>query len=75
VGIDRVAEGGRPAPEDVLTARELEVLRLVAAGKSNADIADELVVTESTVKSHVKSIFRKLGARNRTEAAISYYRH
>ena len=51
-----------------LTAREIEVLGLVAAGKSNSRIADELVITLDTVKKHVGHILDKLGAANRTEA-------
>jgi DNA-binding CsgD family transcriptional regulator len=57
-----------------LTARELEVLRAIAAGKTNAQIATGLFVTEGTVKSHVKHILRKLGAGNRTEAVAKYHR-
>jgi LuxR family maltose regulon positive regulatory protein len=52
-----------------LTDRELEVLRLLAAGRRNRDIAQELVVTLETVKKHTSHIFDKLGAANRTEAA------
>jgi ATP/maltotriose-dependent transcriptional regulator MalT len=55
-------------PVEPLTARELEVVRLLAAGRHNRDIADELVVTLDTVKRHVSHIFDKLGADNRTEA-------
>jgi len=51
-----------------LTGRELEVLGLIATGKSNRSIADELVVTLETVKKHASHIFAKLGAANRTEA-------
>ncbi|HEU0212912.1 MAG TPA: LuxR C-terminal-related transcriptional regulator [Jiangellaceae bacterium] len=51
-----------------LTARELEVLGLIAMGKSNRNIADELVVTLETVKKHASHIYAKLGAANRTEA-------
>jgi LuxR family maltose regulon positive regulatory protein len=51
-----------------LSDRELEVLRLLAAGKSNQQIADELVVTLATVKKHVGSILAKLVAGNRTQA-------
>ena len=51
-----------------LTHRELEVLSLIAEGKRNRDIADELVVTLETVKKHVSHIFDKLGTTNRTEA-------
>lgn len=52
-----------------LTPRELEVLRAAAAGKPNAHIAQELFVTPQTVKFHLSNVYRKLGARNRTEAA------
>jgi DNA-binding NarL/FixJ family response regulator len=51
-----------------LTRRELEVLRLMAAGDTNGRIARRLVISEGTVKSHVKHILRKLGAANRAEA-------
>lgn len=51
-----------------LTERELQVLKLIAAGKPNKEIALDLVITERTVKYHVSSIFRKLDATNRTEA-------
>jgi DNA-binding NarL/FixJ family response regulator len=51
-----------------LTAREVEVIELVSAGATNNEIASALVISESTVKSHVKHILRKLGAANRAEA-------
>ena len=51
-----------------LTDRELEVLRLLAAGRRNRDIAAELVVTQETVKKHLTHIFAKLDAANRTQA-------
>jgi DNA-binding NarL/FixJ family response regulator len=57
----------------VLTARELEILRHVAAGLSNGKIARELWVTEQTVKFHLSNVYRKLGLANRTEAA--HYAH
>lgn len=57
-----------------LTRREREVLRDVAFGKTNAQIAVHLFVTEGTVKSHVKNILRKLGAANRTDAVAKYHR-
>ncbi len=64
-------------PEDVfvanLTPRECEVLRSLSSGKTNAQIASSLFVTEGTVKSHVKHILRKLGAANRTDAVARYH--
>jgi LuxR family transcriptional regulator, regulator of acetate metabolism len=57
---------------DLLTRRELDVLRLMARGESNKAIANELVVSEGTVKFHVKNILRKLRAANRVEAASRY---
>jgi DNA-binding NarL/FixJ family response regulator len=61
------------AEESALSARELEVLRLVAAGSTNSDIARKLWVTEQTVKFHLSNIYRKLEVGNRTEA--SHYAH
>ena len=57
-----------PGLIDPLTSRELEVLQMLAAGKSNQAIAGELVVTLDTVKKHVSHLLGKLGAANRTEA-------
>ena len=51
------------------------MLRLLAAGATNSAIAEQLVVSEGTVKSHVKRILRRLGVRNRVEAAALYLRH
>ena len=59
------ARDGRPT----LTAREREVMRLLASGKTNHEIATELYVTDETVKFHVRNIFRKLRVDNRTQAA------
>ncbi|MFD0687754.1 response regulator [Actinomadura fibrosa] len=56
-------------PREELTARELEVVRLVARGRTNEEIAGELFVSLSTVKTHLGSVQRKLGARNRVETA------
>jgi DNA-binding NarL/FixJ family response regulator len=65
----RVFEGPSGTVEE-LTPRELEVLRLVARGRSNSQIAEELFVTVGTVKSHVHAISGKLGAANRVEAVV-----
>lgn len=64
-----------PAPERLasLTAREREVLRLVAAGRSNREIADELVVSPLTAKTHVSRILSKLDARDRVHLVIAAY--
>jgi two-component system, NarL family, response regulator LiaR len=58
-----------------LTARELEVLRLVAAGRSNREISDELGVAEKTVKTHVSNILSKLQLADRTQAAVYAVQH
>jgi DNA-binding NarL/FixJ family response regulator len=60
---------GRPAHQR-LTARERQVLQLVAAGLTNAEIAAELQLSPNTVKEHASSMFRKLGARNRADAIV-----
>ncbi len=54
--------------DDSLTSREIDVLRLIAAGNANKIVADKLSITEDTVKGHVKSILSKLGANDRTHA-------
>lgn len=65
---DIAAELGRHVTDDELTAREIEVLQLIAAGNSNKLIADALSIGEATVKSHVTSILSKLGANDRAHA-------
>ena len=59
---------GEHTADDSLTSREIEVLRLIAAGKANKLVASDLSITEETVKGHVKSILSKLGASDRTHA-------
>jgi DNA-binding NarL/FixJ family response regulator len=62
-------------PEHDLTERELEVLRLLAAGATNREIAEALVVSEGTVKNHVSNILSRLGLRDRIQAALYAYDH
>jgi DNA-binding NarL/FixJ family response regulator len=65
-----------PAPlRDDLTPREADVLRAIAAGQSNAEIAEELFISEATVKSHINHLFAKIHARNRAEAVRYAYDH
>ena len=58
----------------LLTDREVEVLRLVARGSANREIADELVISENTVKNHVRNILEKLHLHSRVEAAVYAHR-
>jgi DNA-binding NarL/FixJ family response regulator len=73
--LDRFA--GVPAPPgaelDVLTQREIEILKLVATALSNTEIARQLVLSEATVKTHVSSLLRKLGLRDRVQAVVFAY--
>ena len=63
-----------PELESVLSRRELQVLSMIVDGATNSEIADRLVIATSTVQSHVKRILHKLGAKNRTDAAVRYVR-
>ena len=69
----RHARGAPAQPSEPLTAREEEVLIKVANGRTNAEIADELHISLSTVKTHLASLMTKLGARNRVELAMWAY--
>ncbi|GAA3629000.1 response regulator transcription factor [Microlunatus ginsengisoli] len=75
--VARVSTGDLPAPAagrqplaDPLTARELEVLRLIAEGMSNREISGRLFLSEGTVKNHVTNVLAKLGVRDRTQAVL-----
>ncbi|MFN2624928.1 MAG: LuxR C-terminal-related transcriptional regulator [Mycobacteriales bacterium] len=67
--------GDRARPSHGLTGRELEVLRLIAAGKRNREIAERLVVSEHTIGRHVQNIFTKLGVSSRTAASAFAFEH
>jgi DNA-binding NarL/FixJ family response regulator len=70
---ERVSTTGIPPQLEQLTGRELDVLRLITRGLSNAEIATEMVVAESTVKTHVARILTKLGVRDRVQAVVVSY--
>jgi DNA-binding NarL/FixJ family response regulator len=63
-------EATAPPPDDGLTSRELDVLRLIAQGATNKEIAEQLVISEGTVKNHITNMLSRLGLRDRTQAAL-----
>ncbi|NLM38633.1 MAG: response regulator transcription factor [Firmicutes bacterium] len=68
-----VKQGGQPMDNrglTLLTPRECEVLKLIAKGYSNSEIAEELFISKHTVKNHVSNIYRKLGVDDRTRVAL-----
>jgi DNA-binding NarL/FixJ family response regulator len=77
--IEQFTRAARPAPGEIpealgeLTARELDVLKLIARGMSNAEIAAELVLGENTIKTHVARVLGKLGLRDRVQAVVLAY--
>lgn len=71
----RFRHGQEANPHEQLTPRELEVLKLIGQGRSNQEIADELIIGIKTVKTHVSNILSKLGVEDRTQAAIYVHKH
>ena len=69
----RPTQRTRPQQLDALTPRELEILELIATGLSNQQIADRLVLSNETVKTHVSHVLRKLQLRDRAQAVVAAY--
>jgi DNA-binding NarL/FixJ family response regulator len=73
--VDSLARPDKPGDSFGLTARELQVLRLVAAGKTNHGIAAELIISDHTARRHLQNIFRKLGVSSRAAATAFAFQH
>jgi DNA-binding NarL/FixJ family response regulator len=73
--LDALTRGAAPGSAHGLSARELQVLRLIATGKTNRAVAAELSISEKTVARHVSNIFTKLGLSTRAAATAYAYRH
>ena len=73
--LDEPTPASAPNLPDELTPREIEVLKLIALGLSNSEIADKLVLSNATVKTHINRIFYKTGARDRAQAVRYAYKH
>ncbi|MRB67725.1 DNA-binding response regulator, partial [Bacillus thuringiensis] len=73
--MERLTKKQEPVLHEDLTYREHEILMLIAQGKSNQEIADELFITLKTVKTHVSNILAKLDVDDRTQAAIYAFQH
>lgn len=73
--MQRMRSGNDTLPHDELTERELEVLLLIAKGKSNQEIADALFIAVKTVKTHVSNLLSKLEVQDRTQAVIYAFKH
>jgi DNA-binding NarL/FixJ family response regulator len=69
----RMPQAAPPAGLDELTERELDVFRLIARGLSNAEIGEELYISDTTVKTHITHILQKLGLRDRVQAVVLAY--
>lgn len=73
--LSKMRRAPQKLPHDALTAREIEVLRLIAEGKTNHEIAAELAIAVKTVKTHITNIFAKLEVDDRTQAAVYVHRN
>ncbi|UFT98622.1 response regulator transcription factor [Radiobacillus kanasensis] len=73
--MSKLRQKNSPSPHESLTAREMEILLLIAEGKSNQEIADDLFIALKTTKVHVSNILSKLEVQDRTQAAIYAFKH